>query len=282
MLIPDWLLLDSSRVSQASGSLAIQIAIRLAPIPYFVFLFAVALRVVFKLTLPKTGAVLALSSLSLVGIVIIPNLLFLISSPFVIFFLIIFLRNVVGDVFSAQRDRERFRQSLEMATLNPADASAHYNLGLIYEQHGQLEEAKICFQRAIEIAPDEVGAHYQLGRIAREQGRSADAIRYFDAVVTQDTHHNQNEVWREVGLTYFQAGQYDDAREALVRFLENRPTDAEGHYYYGLALHNLGRAEEAASEMKTVIEFVRTAPAYKYRLEKHWMNEAQSFLRSRT
>jgi Tfp pilus assembly protein PilF len=282
MLIPDWLLLDPGGMTQPSGSPAIQLAVWLAPIPYFMFLFAVAVRAVFKLTLPKTLAVLALSSLSLVGIVLIPRLMFLISSPFVIFFLIILLRNVFGDVFSAQRDRERFRQGLETATLNPADASAHYNLGLIYEQHGQVEEAKICFQRAIEIAPDEIDAHYHLGRIAREQGQPAEAIRYFDSVVIQDPHHSQNEVWREVGLTYFQAGQYEDAREALVRFLESRPTDAEGHYYYGLALHKLGRAEEAASAMKAVIEFVRTAPAYKYRLEKHWMNQAQSFLRSRS
>jgi tetratricopeptide (TPR) repeat protein len=282
MLIPAWLLLDSRTISHASDPSTVELAFWLAPIPYFMFLFAVAIRVVFKFTFPKTIAILALSSLSLVGIVLIPKLLFLISSPFVIFFLILFLRNVFGDVFSAQRDRERFRQSLEMATLNPADASAHYNLGLIYEQHAQIEEARICFQRAIEIAPDEVGAYYHLGRIAREQGQPAEAIKYFDSVVTQDPHHSQNEVWREVGLTYFQAGQYDDARDALVRFLEGRPTDAEGHYYYGLALHKLGRAEEAASAMKAVIEFVRTAPAYKYRLEKHWMNEAQSFLRSRS
>src|SRR5262245_49275515 len=234
MLIPDWLLLDLGRLIQEPGSHANRLAIWLAPIPYFIFLIGLALKVIFRLSAPKTIGVVALSSLSLIGIVVLPNLMFLVSSPFIAFLLIIFLRNVLGDVFSAQRDRERFRRGLEMATLNPADASAHYNLGLIYEQHGQLEEAKICFQRAIEIAPDEVDAHYHLGRIAREQARLADAIKYFDAVVTQDSHHSQNEVWREIGLTYFQANQYEDAREALERFLENRPTDAEGHYYYGL------------------------------------------------
>jgi len=282
MLIPDWLFLDPKRLVQGSSSDAVQLAIWLAPMPYFIFLIGLSLKVIFKLSLPRTAGVVALSSLSLIGIGLIPRLLFLVSSPFILFMLIIFLRNVLGDVFSAQRDRERFRRGLETATLNPADASAHYNLGLIYEQHGQLEEARICFQRAIEIAPDEVDAHYHLGKIAREQGRLPDAIKYFDAVVTQAPHHSQNEVWREIGLTYFQANQHQDAREALERFLENRPTDAEGHYYYGLALHKLGLAEEAASQMRAVIEVVRTAPAYKYRLEKHWMNEAQSFLRSQS
>jgi len=282
MLIPDWILLHSGRLNQTPGSQAAQLATWLAPLPYFIFLVGLALKVIFKFSAPKTAGILALSSLSLIGIVLIPPLLFLVSSPFLLFMLIIVLRNVLGDVFSSQRDRERFRRGLETATLNPADASAHYNLGLIYREHGQLEEAKICFQRAIEIAPDEVDAHYHLGRIAREQAQLAEAIKFFDAVVTQEPHHSQNEVWREIGLTYFQAGQYEDAREALERFLQNRPTDAEGHYYYGLALHKLGRSDEAASEMRAVIDVVRTAPAYKYRLEKHWMNEAQSFLRSQS
>ncbi|MGH9829028.1 MAG: hypothetical protein ACREDR_37900, partial [Blastocatellia bacterium] len=58
------------------------------------------------------------------------------------------------------------------------------------------------------------------------------------------------------------------------------PTDAEGSYHYALALHKLGRTEEAAAEMRAVIENVRTAPAYKYRAERRWMSEAESFLRS--
>jgi hypothetical protein len=32
--------------------------------------------------------------------------------------------------------------------------------------------------------------------------------------------------------------------------------------------------------MQACIEAVKTAPAYKYRAEKRWLNEAQQFLRS--
>jgi len=182
-------------------------------------------------------------------------------------------------VLGAQRSREHFKRSLEAATLNPADASAHYNLGLIYQQRGQLGEAKERFARAIEIDPDETDAHYQLGRIAREQGRLADAITHFEAVVQRDPEHSQNEVWREIGRTYFEAGQLEDARAAFERFLTKRPSDAEGHYRYGLALKRLGRGDDAASEMRACIEAVRTSPTYKYRAEKHWMSEAEAFLR---
>ncbi|HWP43443.1 MAG TPA: tetratricopeptide repeat protein, partial [Blastocatellia bacterium] len=194
----------------------------------------------------------------------------------------ILLRNLLGDALSAQRAREDFKRNLEAATLNPADSSAHYNLGLIYLQRGQREEAKASFRRAVEIDPQDTDSHYQLGRIASREGRLGEAIGHFDSVVRLDPDHSQGEVWREIGWTYYQAGQLDDALSAFERFLDRRPSDAEGRYRYGLTLHRLGRTEEAAAAMRACIEAVRTSPAYKYRADQQWMNEAQSFLRSQS
>src|SRR5262249_27531977 len=70
MLIPDWLLLDSGRLVPVSESGALQLAIWLAPLPYFIFLVALALKVIFKLSLPRTAVVVALSSMSLIGVAV--------------------------------------------------------------------------------------------------------------------------------------------------------------------------------------------------------------------
>jgi tetratricopeptide (TPR) repeat protein len=142
-------------------------------------------------------------------------------------------------------------------------------------------EAKSSFSRAVEIDPEETDAHYQLGRIALEENRLGEAVGHFDAVVARNPEHHQSEVWRQIGCAYYQAGQYEDARAAFERFLERRASDAEGRFQYALTLDRLGLADEAVQEMKSVIESVRTAPAYKYRAEKRWMNEAQTFLKSR-
>jgi len=131
-----------------------------------------------------------------------------------------------------------------------------------------------------QIDPEEIDAHYQLGRIARQQKRSADAIGHFEQVVARNPAHSQSEIWREVGATYNAAGQYDDARTALERFLERRESDPEGLYLMGRAHAGLGHRSEAASLMEACINAVKTAPAYKYRLEKRWLNEAQQFLKS--
>lgn len=259
---------------------ALASVLKLVPLPYFIFLIIIGVRAVLRVSYGGSAGVVALASLSLVALPLLPRLLFLLTSPFLLILVIILLRNVFGDLVSAQRAREDFKRSLETATLNPADASAHYNLGLIYQQRGQLEEAKTSFKRAIEIDPEETDAHYQLGRIVRDEGKLAEAINHFDSVVRQNADHSQSEVWREIGHTYFQAGQLEDARAAFERFIDKRPSDAEGRYRYGLTLHRLGRYDEAAAQMQACIEAVRTSPSYKYRAEKHWASEAQSFLRS--
>jgi predicted Zn-dependent protease len=98
--------------------------------------------------------------------------------------------------------------------------------------------------------------------------------------VARDQAHSQHEIWREVGATYLAAGQFDDARDALERFLEQRPSDPEALYLMGRAHAGLGHRREAASSMQACIEAVKTAPAYKYRADKRWLNEAQQFIKN--
>jgi tetratricopeptide (TPR) repeat protein len=178
-----------------------------------------------------------------------------------------------------QRAKAAFKQNLESATLNPADASAHYNLGLIHQSRGELDQARERFERALQIDDGEIDASYQLGRIARQQKRYGEAIQNFEHVVTRDPAHSQHEIWREVAATYIAAGQFEDARNALEQFLEHRPSDPEGLYLMGRAHAGLGHKREATNLMQACIEAVKTAPAYKYRASKRWLNEAQQFIK---
>jgi tetratricopeptide (TPR) repeat protein len=202
------------------------------------------------------------------------------GSPFLLVLLFFLLRGYFNDIVGSHRAKAAFKQNLESATLNPADASAHYNLGLIHQSRGELDEARQRFERALEIDPEEVDASYQLGRIARQQKRYGDAIQNFEHVVMRNPAHSQHEVWREVAATYIAAGQFEDARTALDQFLEHRPSDPEGLYLMGRAHAGLGHNREATSLMQACIEAVKTAPAYKYRASKRWLNEAQQFIKS--
>jgi tetratricopeptide (TPR) repeat protein len=203
----------------------------------------------------------------------------IIGSPFLFFLVFMLLRGYFTDFMGQQRAKAALKRNLESATLNPADASAHYNLGLIHQSRGDFDQATESFKRALEIDPDEVDASYQLGRIARSQKRYAEAIQYFEQVVARNPAHSLHEVWREVAATYIAAGQFEDARTALEQFLEHRPSDPEGLYLMGRAHAGLGHRREATSLMQQCIEAVKTAPAYKYRSSKRWMTEAEQFIK---
>lgn len=242
-----------------------------------------AVRKVFRLALGRSLAVVSLSYLVALFLSPLWGLLFtrLIGSPFILLMLFLLLRGYFSGIVSNQRARAAFKQNLEAATINPRDSSAHYQLGLIHQQRGELDEARERFQRAIDIDPDELDAHFQLGRIARSQNRLAEAIGHFEQVVQRDQSHAQNEIWREIGATYLSAGQFSDARDTLERFLDRRTNDPEGLYLIGRAYAGLGDQQEANSSMQACIDAVKTAPAYKYRTDKRWLNEAQQFLKGK-
>ena len=81
-------------------------------------------------------------------------------------------------------------------------------------------------------------------------------------------------VARKLGLTHQTVGKWRQ------RFLEQRPSDPEALYLMGRAHAGMGHQREAASSMQACIEAVKTAPAYKYRADKRWLNEAQQFIKS--
>lgn len=257
-------------------------AILLLPLPVFVVLMVPVTGVLFSLRPVPTTFLTLLSLGSLLALPVVMQAAAMVcASPLLIVFLLFLLRDRIDDLVRNSRSRDYFRRQLELATLNPADASAHYNLGLLYQQRRDLGEAKRSFTRAVEIDPREVDAHYQLGLMARDEDQLAVALEHLSAVIALDPEHSHHEVWREVGRLYYAARQYGDALEMLDRFVRLRPSDTEGRYWRGMALEQLGRRSEAISEMRECVEAARTSPPYKYRQDRHWLALAEDFLRAR-
>ena len=202
-------------------------------------------------------------------------------SPFLLFYAFMMFRGDIGDIGFSLRQRQGFRRSMEAATINPRDGSAHYQLGLIYQYRRQYTEAISRFQRAVEIDNEETDAHFQLGRIAREQGRLQDAITHFGVVLGQDEKHAQSEIWREVGATYLAASMYSEAKDALETFTERRSYDPEGLYYYGKTFEALGQADQAREMFDRCVEAVKTMPSYRYREQRKWDKLARERLTAR-
>jgi tetratricopeptide (TPR) repeat protein len=242
-----------------------------------------AVRTVFGVGNGAAVTIVCLSWIPLVAAVIfwrpLRFLLGWVASPFFLFYAYYYLSGEFSHLGAGLRSRQNFRRMLEAAALNPHDGEAQYQLGLIYQQRRQYNEAIQRFKNAVAIDPSETDAHFQLGRIAREQGRLKDALGHFQTVFDQDEKHSQSEILRELGAVYIAAGQHQDALNELARYTDRWPYDSEGLFYYGQALEGLGRVAEAREMYERAIEAVRAAPRYRRRFTAKWSRLAQKQIR---
>jgi tetratricopeptide (TPR) repeat protein len=246
---------------------------------YFLVLMFFAIRTVFGAGNGASLAVVALSWLPLLAAVFLWGplrfVLGWIASPFFLFFAYYYLGGEIGNLGAGLRSRQNFYRTLQAAAVNPHDAGAQYQLGLIYQQRREFAKAAARFRAAVAIDPGETGAHFQLGRIAREQGRLADALGHFQTVLDQDGSFQQSEILRELGALYIAARQFNDAWTELAVYVERRPYDPEGLYYAGQALEGAGKKTEASEMYARAVEAVRTAPRYRQARIARWSRLAQ-------
>ncbi|MEO8572702.1 MAG: tetratricopeptide repeat protein [Pyrinomonadaceae bacterium] len=200
-------------------------------------------------------------------------------SPFLLFFVIFYFGASLGGEVrgfgNALRSRQNFKRFLHTATVNPKDADAHVQLGLIYQQRRQDAKALEHFAKAVEIDAEEIDGNYHLGRIARESGELQKALDHFAIVVEQDDKYALNEIWREIGVTYLDANMYNEATDALEKFVDRRPVDPEGLYYLGRALKADGNSDRAREMFEQAIDSVNISPAYRQREIRKWKKMAE-------
>lgn len=199
-------------------------------------------------------------------------------SPFLLYYAYMMFGSDLRSLGEGLRSRQHLQQQLELATTNPRDADAHYQLGLIYQKRRQYTDAAARFQRAIEIDPSEADAHFQLGRIAREQERYDDAIRSLSAAAALNDKLSSSEVWRELGAAYFGASRFDEAAAALEKYTGRRAYDPEGHYWRGRTLAALNRSSEAREAFQACVEAVDTMPKHRRAEVRKWKGLARKEL----
>jgi len=283
-------LLTCTAMAWTAANLPLALIAAMVPVPalgavaamaylYFAVLMFFAVRTVFGMENRMAIAMVCLSWIPLAAAVVLWGPLSFVlgwlASPFFLFYVFYYLRGEFTNIGAGLHQRQNFRRMLDAAAVNPHDAEAQYQLGLSYQQRRQYSEAIQRFKNAVAIDATETDAHFQLGRIAREQGRIHDALAHFATVLKQDEKHNLSEILRETGAAHLAANRYEDARKELEAYLDRRPYDSEGLYYYGQTLEQLAELAGAREAYTRAIEAARSAPQYLWRYTAKWRRLAQ-------
>jgi tetratricopeptide (TPR) repeat protein len=203
-------------------------------------------------------------------------------SPFILFWVVIYFGGFLGGEVrgfgNSFRQRQNLKRFLQNSTVNPRDADAHVQLGLIYLDRRQKTRALEHFQQAVQIDKEEIDANYELGRIARKNGELQKALDHFEVVLEQDDKYRLSEIWREIGATYLDAGMLKEAGDALEKFVDRRAVDPEGLYYLGRVMKAKGDNDRARDLFEEAVQAARTSPYFRSRQLGQWSKLAQKEL----
>jgi tetratricopeptide (TPR) repeat protein len=178
--------------------------------------------------------------------------------------------------------------TLYTATLarNPGCWMAHYNLGIVLRDQGEMDQAITHYRQAVALRPNYAEAHYNLGRLLVQKGQLDDAIAHYKKAL--EINPADAEAHNNLGVTLFGSGRVDDAIAhyqkavtiqpdyadascnlanallskddldgAIARYsacLALSPNQAEAQYNLGSALLRMGRTDEAIAHYQKVLE----------------------------
>jgi len=122
-------------------------------------------------------------------------------------------------------------------------ADVWFDLG--YEQaiEGDILGALACFDKALELKPDDQEALYNGALALYNLGRIEAAVACFDKAL--ELKPDDQEALYSRGIALYDLGKFEEAVACFDKALELKPDDYKAWHNRMLALFNLGRLEEA-------------------------------------
>ncbi|MCP3477747.1 tetratricopeptide repeat protein (plasmid) [Bradyrhizobium sp. CCGUVB1N3] len=144
----------------------------------------------------------------------------------------------------ARRQTEfAFDMLAEAATIYPEHASLITNLGIAHQLLGRAEEAMICLERAVALAPRNGAIKLALARALLSHGNVTDARAMTETVV--DNEPGNTRALLQFGAIEFALGHTSSAETVLLRALEIAPDDPDALGHLSALMLERSRFDEA-------------------------------------
>jgi len=137
---------------------------------------------------------------------------------------------------------------------SPEKARPHNNLGLVYAESGQIEHAISEYKTTLRIDPDFSETRINLGIAYYKQGKIDEALtEYKIALIALKTTSYSAKIYNNMGNTYAQQGNLEEAYQSYIMALKLKPDYPEAHNNLGVTYNEQGLVDEAIHEYKAAI-----------------------------
>ena len=147
-----------------------------------------------------------------------------------------------------QNSKTLFEHALNVTENNHI---AHFNLGLMLAETGQVEKAMIHYQKALRLDPQEPKIHINLGNALARKGRFNEAILQLESAVAINS--NDAKAHYNLGAAFESAGQTDKAKAHYLNAIKIQPNHAEAHNNLAALYLNQNQLEKAIIHFKEAL-----------------------------
>ena len=152
----------------------------------------------------------------------------------------------IGEPQAAEED---FRTALR---LSEHDEWSRVGLGAVLMSSGRQAEAAAEFHRVLEENSKCAAAHYYLGEIDREKGELNSAVHELEQAVNYARRDARP--WAALGRLQLAQHHLGPARLSLQKAIDLDPASATAHYYMAMLLRESGETEAAKKEIERFSE----------------------------
>ncbi len=158
------------------------------------------------------------------------------------------------DMASEGRFEDAARFFYEAIKLNPNDAEAHFQMGIMFYYVKRNRDAALAeLKKAKELNSKDPDITYHLGYINAKEGRYDAAINYYQQTIALDPSYADAHCSLGIVYTYFR-DRYDQAIPAFQEAIRLRRHYPQAHFFLGSAYGAQGRYDEALKEFKIALE----------------------------
>ena len=142
---------------------------------------------------------------------------------------------------------DAYRQAFDKGPMDPSPLLASAQVEI---QYGNNDAAKSFLNSALEVKGDYTSALFLLSQLAAQEGDLPNAIRQTEQA--RLTAPNDIGILFQLGLLYYQAGDYMNAKAVLERTVALNTNYSNARYFLGLAYDNLDQTQAAIEQFEKI------------------------------
>lgn len=135
---------------------------------------------------------------------------------------------------------------------NPEAAAAYMGMGNVHLRRGRLDEAENYFKGALHVSKKMAPPLTLLATVAQKQGDTDKALTLFQEALTDDSKFLKAALG--MGKLLFQAGRYEEAKQAVGSALKYNPDAGEAGVLMSRILQKLGQTKQAIETLDGLLD----------------------------